>query len=93
MSKKTQSLREQYERILEKYGTRLEDCRVLAFRFKEYNGVAAFHYLLMSSKVLYYLFDGTEGRAQVVIQRDENAAEIVKRAAMLTGGQDDVVMW
>ena len=92
MAKKVNTIRSQYEDIVARYGVKMDDCRILAFRFADYEGSVRFHYLLMTARVQYFVFDATEDRAQVVISDDERIAKTVERAAQMVGGVRDAVL-
>ena len=85
MSKKISRL-EQYRAIMERYDTRLEDCKVLCFRFDYTRRAELFHYVLMAERPQYFIFDIQEKCATVVVPADEeNAAKIASIAERLNG--------
>lgn len=74
MAKKviSKTRRDRYREILESDELKLEDCRVLAFEFRDDGGPAMFHYeLMMPGQPKCYLFDKINNTAQVVVADDD----------------------
>ena len=78
---------DQYRSILESYGKRLEDCKVLAFAFKCHAQAELFHYGLMTEKPDYILFDCWERHANVIVPNDEQNAAVIIAIAAKNGGE------
>lgn len=68
---------------------RLEDCKVLAFAFKQ-GKPGTFHLWLMSDqrRPEYYLFDSAERTAYVVCPKNENTLQIVRDIAARLDGKE-----
>ena len=95
MAKKERTLKDNYRQILESKGIRIEDCKVLSFRFEERLQPIAFHYRIMSPGYSYYFFDINELVASVVISKSEPGTEqdIIKAAEMHGGKQITPQLW
>lgn len=81
MAKKTSKITrvDQYKTIMEKQGIR--NYSVLSFAFTYQMEIELFHFILMAERLAYYLFDGWERYANVIVPNDEqNAAKIVEIA-------------
>lgn len=80
--------KEQYRSILESYGKRLEDCKVLAFAFETESGPEIFHYELMYPlRPVCHLFDSFGKIAQIVVPKDPENEEMAVRLAESCGGE------
>lgn len=78
---------EQYRSILESYGKRMEDCKVLAFSFDTESGPEIFHYELMYPlRPIYHLFDCSGKIAQIVIPKDPENERMCIQLAESCGG-------
>lgn len=80
---------DQYRAILERVGIRFEDCKVLAFAFKQERRPELFHFGLMLHKPrpVYYLFDCWDKYANVVVPKDEKNAAVIIAIAEKDGGE------
>ena len=79
---------DQYRSILESYGKRLEDCKVLAFAFETESGPEIFHYELMYPlRPVYHLFDCFGKIAQIVVPKDPENEEMAVLLAESCGGE------
>lgn len=80
--------KEQYRSILESYGKRLEDCKVLAFAFETESGPEIFHYeLTYPLRPVYHLFDSFGKIAQIVVPNDPENEEMAVQLAESCGGE------
>ena len=91
MAKKTEKITraQHYREILDDEGINLDDCRVLAFVFKEC-WPNLFHFALMLNvpRPVYYLFDCWEHTAYVIApENDKNTAIIIAIAERYDGEQ------
>lgn len=78
---------DQYRSILESYGKRLEDCKVLAFAFETESGPEIFHYELMHPlRPVYHLFDCSGNVAYIVVPKDPENEEMAVQLAESCGG-------
>lgn len=90
MAKKSSKMTrgDQYRSILESYGKRLEDCKVLAFAFETESGPEIFHYELMYPlRPVYHLFDCFGKIAQIVVPKDLANEEMAVQLAESCGGE------
>lgn len=78
-----------YREILERSEIRFEDCKVLAFEFKQERRPGLFHFGLMlhEPRPVYYLFDCWDKYACVIVPKDEENAAIIIAIAEKDGGE------
>ena len=90
MAKATKETRaKQYREILAGIGIRFEDCRILAFTFKQERRPELFHFGLMlhEPRPVYYLFECWGKYANVVVPKDEENAAVIIAIAARDGGE------
>lgn len=88
--KEKKTAEQQYREILESYGRRFEDCKVLAFEFEGKSGTQMFHLEIMNpfrEHPVYHIFDGIENVAQIVIDNTDEDEKAAKQLARLCGGK------
>lgn len=87
-SEKKTSREQQYRDVLNSYGKRFEDCKVLAFEFDGPGGPEIFHYELMHPlRPVYHLFDCCGNVAYVVIPKDAENEQMCVQLAESCGGE------
>ena len=88
MARERKQTREQkYRELLAEFGKRLEDCKVLAFRFENEFGPEMLHYELMYPlRPVYHLFDSFGNTAIVIVPVDSENEKMCKQLADLCGG-------
>lgn len=89
MAKNSAGREQQYRAILAKEGKRFEDCRVVAFTFKDQSGPELFHYRLLMAdpRPEYVLFDCFGTMAQVIVADDERTVKRIQELAGQVGGE------
>lgn len=83
-----ETLGQQYARIMGEKGFSPEEYTVLSFEFGWNGGSGTFHFWLMQDTrfFVYYLFDGCESTANVIVPREGDSAGVVRDIAAKVGG-------
>jgi len=89
MAKKEKKTREsQYDEILGFRGLTLKQCRVVGFVFPDEAKQHIFHFALMESGISYYLYDGNNINAVIVIGRDTSTKQALQDLAGRMDGKE-----
>lgn len=82
------TLRKQYTASLDLRGIKISDCQVLGFSLPDAEKVHIFHYKLMNEGAKFYIFDGVENKASVVIPKGKVNEGKIQAIALLCGGSE-----
>lgn len=89
MADKKKTRESQYNEILaERHNTNVARCAVVAFTFPNEGKQHGFHFALMQQKNTYYIYDGTENRAIVVMPRLDAEIRGVQALAAIYSGEE-----
>lgn len=88
MAKQTKKTKDVlFDEILAEYNdTSLGKCDVLGFSFPSVSSQHKFHFSLMAAKVRYYLYDGCDETAIIVLAKSAEDSERIKELSAKCGG-------
>lgn len=89
MAEKKKTRENKYNEILTTYhNTNIALCDVFAFKFVTEGKQHAFHYDLIRRKIKYYIYDGKDDRAIVIMPRSGAETNIIQALAAIYNGEE-----